>query len=264
MNFALFALKRNDIEGALRLRAEGLAAGTWTSADQHMILMLQDRTDELVARMNNEVAKALPRMSDEQRDEANAPVGPKASGASKKQAGASGKTRYTYPSEQQGSKGGGEGPSQSAQPQQGGGGGGMQEQEEALPHPDTPHPQPDQSPIAAEHPEEAPKDDPRTPHPQQAEQPKHTINLGELCAALNIQRSVLQQIVARMQKNFGEEARHKFMSFMQTQLKQFADEHGLEGDYFGLLFDVLTGKVQEGQPSSQKEEPVAKPAGNVR
>jgi len=199
------------------------------------------------------MVKALPRMNSDQRDAKNKKVGVKPPGAAKKQAGATGKTRYTYPAEQANAKPGQ--PQQpGGQPQQPGAPGQPQQgQDQVLPHPDTPPPQPEQAPIAAEHPDKPPQNDPRGPNPQEPQQPKHTINIGELCAALGVQRSVLQQIVARMQKNFGADARKKFVSFMSVQLKQFADEHGLEGDYFGLLFDVLTGKVQEGQPASQQQ-----------
>lgn len=206
------------------------------------------------------MVKALPRLSDEQREPKK--VGVKPPGAAKKQAGATGKTRYTYPAEQQGGAKGGDDPQQPGQPQQGGEGAPGQQAQDVLPHPDTPPPQPEQMPIAAEHPEKPPQNDPRAPNPQQAAQPKHTLNVGELCAALNVSRDVLMQIVTRMQKNFGAEARQKFVSFMQTQMKEFAQEHGLEGDYFGLLYDVLTGKVPEGAPAAQQQQDVAPKPGS--
>ena len=206
------------------------------------------------------VEKALPRMSDEQREEKTKKVGAKAGKASAKKVGATGKTRYTYPGEKGGDKK--SAATGASQPQQSGVDGGQQEQQDTLPHPDVPPPAPSQEPIAADHPTPPPANDPRAPDPTQPAQPKHTLNIGELCAALNIQRPVLQNIATRMQTNFKENARAKFTSFLETHLREFAQEHGLDGDYFGLLFDVLTGKVPEGQPSSAPKDQVAKPPGS--
>lgn len=197
------------------------------------------------------VAKALPRMSDDERDAANKKVGAKPIGAATKTLGAGGKVRYNYPGEKGGDK----------KPQPGEGGaaaaangqspeGAQQQEEKELPHPDLPPPPPDQEPIAAEHPEKPSPDDVRAPDPTEPQAPKHTLNVQELCAALGIQRDVLQQIVERMKAKFGAQARQKFASFLRTHVKEFADEHGLDGDYFGLLFDVLSGKVPEGQPAA--------------
>jgi 2'-5' RNA ligase/8-oxo-dGTP pyrophosphatase MutT (NUDIX family) len=203
---------------------------------------------------DNPVLKALPRLTDDQRDENAKRVGAKPGGASKKQMGANGKTRYSYPGEK-GVQGKGGGESQPQQGDQGGEESGAPAQD-VMPHPHTPPPLPEQSPIVADHPEKPSTDDVRGRDPQQTPA-KHTLNVGELCAALSISREMLNQIVTRIRKQFGDHARSKFTSFMSTQMKDFVSEHGLDGDYFGLLFDVLTGKVPEGQPASSTADAVA-------
>ena len=194
-----------------------------------------------------DLGKALPRLSDEQRAEKTKKVGTKPSTATKKQAGATGKTRYTYPGESGGAK-----PKQQEQgappiAEEQASGEGQQEQKE-LPHPDLPSPAPEQAPIAAEHPEKPNPNDPRGPDPTKVATPKHTLNVGELCAAINVSRATLMTIVSKTGN------RQQFVKFMSTRLNQFSDEHGLEGDYFGLLWDVLTGKVPEAQADGQQQD----------
>ena len=216
------------------------------------------------ALMSRVWTKALPRMSDSDREAANKKVGAKPIGAATKTLGSGGQVRYNYPGEKGGKKKPGQ--AQSGAPQMAGSPEGMDQENDQLPHPDVPPPQPDQEPIAAEHPDKPDKQDARAPDPTQPQTPKHTVNVQELCSALGVQRDVLMQIVARMQEKFGAQARAKFISFLQTHIAEFAKEHGLDGDYFGLLFDVLTGKVQEGQPASippdAKPAKVAKKAGS--
>jgi len=195
------------------------------------------------------LVKALPKMSDDQREASNKKVGSKVIGASSKKLGSGGQVRYNYPGEQ-GAK-----PQSSQQPN--GNPAEMQagkKEETKLPHPDLPSPNADQEPIAADHPEKPDQKDVRAPDPSKPQAPKHTLNVAEFCSALNVQRAVIQKIVMQMQKKYGEDARQKFVSFMSTHLAEFGDAHGLDGDYFGLLFDVITGKVLEGQPSSGTSE----------
>lgn len=261
---SLFNLKRNDVNGAIRVMRDAVDDGTWKPEYVAVLMRLQDDTSEIAKKLKQEAAtvrKALPKLSDEQRADNAKGVGAKTLGAESKVLGEGGKVRYNYPGEKGGDKKpatGGESKSSSqsqnsaAQPQD----------EQELPHPDLPSPEPDQSPIAAEHPDAPDVSDPRAPDPTESQTPKHTINVAELCVTLNIKRDVIAKIVSRMQKQFGNSARQKFVSFMSTHLGEFAEEHGLEGDYFGLLYDVMTGKVPEGQPASVPAEPT-KPAGSV-
>jgi hypothetical protein len=247
----VFALKRNDIKSAIRIRRSGVEAGTWGPEDEHVIVMLQDDPTKLIDAIKAEIKKALPRMSDEAREEKNAKVGFKPGKAATKQLGAGGQVRYGYPGEKGGDKKPG-----GAQPDAGGEGAPQAEQTPAqkkaqqiaeLPHPDVQPPAPD-------HPEKPHPSDVREPDPKH--QPKHTLSVQELCAALGMRREVLQQIATRLQD------RQRFVKFMRQHLKEFASEHGLDGDYFGLLFDVLTGKVPEGLPASAAQDKVAKKPGS--
>lgn len=255
MTKELFALKRNDIEGALRIRALAKAAGTWSAADEVTIYRLQDDSgDKLEAAIKKAepklVIKALPRLSDDQREEKAKKVGAKTGKAATKTVGSGGQVRYGYLGEKGGDKkSAAGGPKQVAQPGEQDAGGGGQDTTE-LPHPHLPSPNPEASPIAAAHPDKPDPNDPRAPDPHHPQQPKHTLNLGEFMAATKLQRAALDKLVARMRGKFGEQARQKFQSFMTTHLAEFVEEHGLDGDYFGLMFDVLTGAVPEGQPAA--------------
>lgn len=51
-------LDRNDVEGALRVRREGVAAGTWTADQAEAILQLQDDSTELIRRLSLEPSRA--------------------------------------------------------------------------------------------------------------------------------------------------------------------------------------------------------------
>lgn len=252
----LLRLKRNEPRNAIAVRNDSIGAGTWKTEYDNVLLRLQDDPTELLEMMQSPkiVIKALPKLSDDQREAGNKKVGSKPIGASSKKLGSGGQVRYNYPGEQ----------AKPGSPQQANGkpsDGQFEQKEEAeaeLPHPDLPPPNADQSPIVADHPDKPDQNDARAPDQTKATTPKHTLNVAELCAALHIQRSVIQQIVTKMQKQYASNARQKFVSFMSTHLAEFAEEHGLEGDYFGLLFDVMTGKIPEGQPASTPPE--AKPA----
>jgi hypothetical protein len=238
-------LNRNDVDSALRVRAIAVAAGRWTSQDDQMILMLQDDPDELMQALRAEMKKALP----------SAPVdmdapdtrAPKPSQATKKQLGGNGRVRYSYPNEKGGDKP--QKPNAGASKPATTNSSGQQQKPESqpLPHPDLQPPLPEQEPILANHHDKPLPSDVRGKDPMKHEA-KHTVNIAELCAAMQVDRKVLQQIAERIKD------RSKFVSVMTTHLKEFADEHGLDGDYFGLVFDVLTGKVPEGQPASVTQQ----------
>lgn len=247
--------KHDDLKGAKFERGTGDVVHTKKVHPSKLEIHTNRGWEPLsTAHPSLKMKKALPRMSDEQREEKNAKVGFKPGKASAKQVGSGGQVRYSYPGEKGGDKkpegGGSEGaPQQEMSPAQK-----KAQQVAELPHPDLQQPAPDQAPVAAAHPDKPNPEDVRAPDSKQ--QPKHTLNVQELCAALNIRREVLQQIADRLKD------RVRFQKFMMNMLRDFAEEHGLDGDYFGLLFDVLTGKVMEGQPASVPQDEVAKKPGS--
>lgn len=188
------------------------------------------------------LVKALPKMSDDQREAKEKRVGVKPLKAGSKNVGATGKVRYGYPGEKGGDKQS-EGSNQAPKAKQTAGGA-QQKEEQELPHPDLQPPNPEQAPVVAEHPQQAPTDDARPKNPSHPETPKHTMNVAEFCNATNVQRDTLMKIVTRTQ------TRDAFVSFMTTHLKPFNTEHGLNNDFYTLLYNVLVGKVPEGQPGN--------------
>jgi hypothetical protein len=48
---SVYGLARNDLEGALLLRAESIAQGRWRVEDDHIILRLQDNAAALIKRI---------------------------------------------------------------------------------------------------------------------------------------------------------------------------------------------------------------------
>jgi hypothetical protein len=48
---SVYHLERNDVEGALRLRAESITQGRWRVDDEHIILRLQDDPATLIKRI---------------------------------------------------------------------------------------------------------------------------------------------------------------------------------------------------------------------
>lgn len=252
MNPALLTLKRNDLESALKIRRAGIAEGNWCKEDDVVLCRLQDDPFDALDRLSAEdVRKALPRLSDDDREAKSKKVGAKPLKAATKQVGSGGKVRYGYPGE----KGGDKKPSKKksgAAPKKDQAMRDKRAADAELPHPDLPSPEPDQAPVLAEHPDAPDKQDTRAPDPTQP-QPQHTVNIGELCSALKLDRKSLDRIATDIQAKNGENARPKFIAFMRTHLREFAEEHGLDGDYFGLVFDVLTKKVPEGQSSSEQQ-----------
>lgn len=199
------------------------------------------------------VEKALPR----QEPEDKAKPAKKPILAANKKMGSGGQVRYNYPGEQ----GGNDSPNRNQEILQKRA---EQKAKRTGPQPDEevndPHvasPQPPQEPVEVPNPEhdakrEAAKDDPRPPG-QAMQQPKHTVNIAELCTALGTSRDVLMQVVQKFVTNPQMGVREGFVKFMTTHARAFAEEHGLDGDYFGLVFDVLTGKVPEGQAMAQQQ-----------
>ena len=215
-------------------------------------LALSNKVWSKIKSVLEDLKKALPKMSDDQVDAKAKRVGAKPLKAGSKQVGETGKVRYGYPGEKGGDKKPGGKPNQA--PQEAGGGAQAQKQEQELPHPDLQPPPPEQTPIVAEHPAKPPAEDVRAPDPTKPATPEHTINVAEFCVATGVKRETLMQILKRLQ------TREKFVSFMSTHLKDFNTEHGLENDYYTLMYNVLTGKVPEGQPGNQPKEEPKKPA----
>lgn len=196
-----------------------------------------------------DVKKALPKMSDEQREESTKKVGAKPLKAGSKEVGSTGKVRYGYPGEEGGDKQP-SGKSDGAPAAAGGGEGAQAQAQEEPPHPDLTPPAPDQAPVTNNPPDQAHPADGRAPDPTKT-QAKHTVNLSELCAELHVKREVLQTIAERIAE------RPRFVKFMSKQMEEFSEEHGLDGDYWGLVFDVLTNKVQEGASAADQHKEAA-------
>jgi hypothetical protein len=51
-DLSVYTLKRNDPEGALKLRAKRIVEGTWRVEDEEIILMLQDDDSEILKGIN--------------------------------------------------------------------------------------------------------------------------------------------------------------------------------------------------------------------
>lgn len=244
-NLAILGLQRNDIESALALREDGIATGEWGPDDESMIIRLQDSPDaitEAIAEQNSKLQKALPRQSPEEKAAKEKPAGSKPLKASGKKLGSGGRVRYSYPGEKGGDKQGkASGPSS---------------EEEEDPQPKSklaiPAAAPEQEPVEVPNGQKPPPDDPRPPDDTKHQQLQHSVNVGELQAALGISRDALMKIVARFTSNTGAHGgRSGFIEFMSVHLKNFIQEHGLEGDYFGLVYDVLTGARPEAVPQQQ-------------
>lgn len=187
----------------------------------------EERTECRFARPKARLKKALPRKSREQR-EAEQRKDPKPIKAGAKKAGSGGKTRYTYPGE----KGGAKKPKPEPQKPQS--------------QPDGPElPKVDQAPIMVPKPNRGPSDTP----------PQHSVDIEPLLQQLGITKQILVRVVRTfLQPNMR--GREGFVDFMQNHLKGFAKKHGLDDDYFGLVFDVVTGAVP---PPSAAKPPKAKP-----
>lgn len=142
--------------------------------------------------------------------------------ATSKKAGKNGKTRYGYPADKnqagkkkkasEGSKaktqGDGAGKKKEGAPQQQ-----TQEMEEK-----------GADPIAV----------PRQPNPKSADP-------QQLANQMQIPVQTLQHIAARFVNNPKLGGREGFANFWMSRAKEFAEKHKLDADYFGLLFDALTG-----------------------
>lgn len=255
---ALLQIKRNDIQSVLRIRHGAKMYGEWSPEDEEVAITLQDNPDDLIdafVEQDKMLEKALPRMSAEAREEKMAPKDSKPIGAGTKTMGAGGQVRYNYPGEQGGDKKPGvpgkfDQPTKGNAPKEADQQPVLPEEREAPgegdPRTDIPPPEPDSNPIQP--PNET----------QQQDGPKHTVNVAELCTALGLSREKLQQIVQRFAA--GPEpklGRKGFVTFMQTHARDFIEEHQLDGDYFGLVFDVITGKIPEGQQQPKQPPPTA-------
>jgi 2'-5' RNA ligase len=259
---SIFGLQRNDVKGAIALRAAGIAAGSWTPDDDHMLLLLQDDPSKLLAALDD-AKKALPRLSDDERAEREKSTKPVAGKASSMKVGAGGRVRYDYPGEKGGEKkdGGKSQPKLTVKPGAKGKPGAQQQQGEEDDTPDEAKimaqdpPPPNVDPVVVPRPghEQAPADDPRHSPQHHAKQPNHTVNVGELCLAMGTTRAVLDGVAKRFQAM--PHGRVEFVKFMQQHAAEFAQEKGLKADYFGMVYDVLTGAIPEGQPSKDVQPP---------
>jgi hypothetical protein len=160
-------------------------------------LLLQFAADEEPAL----VVKALPK-SDGEKPVKKAPQNK----ASKKQAGAGGKTRYSYPGEKGGDKKAGASSTPGFQPKSG-------KLKPAV-----------QDPVQA----------PQEPTPKLADP-------AELANQLQVSVAMLQKIAKRFKDNEKLGGRDGFIKFMGTRLKEVVEKHKLDDDYFGLVFDALVG-----------------------
>lgn len=237
---SLFSLERNDVEGAIRVRTAMVEAGEWEREYDAILLKLQDNPEAFIKRVR-ELEKALPRLSDDDRDKK---VGAKPLGATTKRAGSNGKTRYSYPAEQEPKKVDKKSAVKKTAPVK------QTSVEDAQPHPDLPQQLPNQNPISANPEPNIVTNDHRESEQKTA---KHTLSVNELCSALGLERAAFKRVADHASKQYGTNAREKFITVVSTQLKEFAKEHGLDDDYFGLLFDVLSGAVPEGVSASGKE-----------
>lgn len=139
----------------------------------------------------------------------------KTSGASKKQAGAGGRTRYTYPDESKNDI--------KKKPAAGS---------------DKPKEKPDAQAQQSDVPQDAPKHQPvQVPSEQHADPAK-------LAAQLGMDVSMLKKIADKFKDNPKMKGRSGFVSFMSTRLKEMVDKHKLTEDYFGLVYDALTQEAQ--------------------
>ncbi len=128
--------------------------------------------------------------------------------ASSKKAGKTGKTRYNYPQDKAKKKSSKQdGPQRASEKFQ-------KEKEESE----------GADPIAV----------PKDPVPKSVD-PQHMAN------QLQIPVHTLQHIAKRFKDNPKLKGRKGFVTFMSTKLKSFAEKHKLDGDFFGLLYDALTG-----------------------
>lgn len=156
------------------------------------------------------IIKALPKQSKVTKDAKAKKKGATPIKAGEKKAGVGGKTRYNYPDEK--------GP-----------------KKPAAAAPAGPAPGGEEAPPPAEmNPITVPKDG------EHAEPPAHTVDLSPLLQLTDMTKDKWVAVAKRFQKD-GMGERHGFMRYMQTHLKEFASKYNLDGDYFGLVYDVLTG-----------------------
>jgi len=150
------------------------------------------------------VSKALPKKPAEEKPVKRQDAGK----ASKKVAGAGGKTRYSYPGEKGGDK-------------------------EQAPTAMSDRAQQEPAPEQEQDPIQAPQASAKTADP------------AEFANQLKLSVTTLTTIAKRFLDNPKLKGRDGFISFMMSSLKAVVEKHHLDRDYFGLLFDSLTGNSVE-------------------
>ena len=84
---------------------------------------------------------------------------------------------------------------------------------------------------------------PQAPIPAVPEEPQAppTADPADLANQLGVSLHTLQRIAQRFVDNPKLGGQKGFIGFMQTKLKGMVDKHRLDGDYFSLIFQALTG-----------------------
>lgn len=182
-------------------------------------LVVARKTDEVEEHFDGRVTEAGVKKALPRKDPKAKPVKRQDSGkAEKKQAGAGGRTRYTYPGERTRGK----------------------------QHKNTPKVKPrGQAAQQAQHLQAM--DDKAKPHDpvpgiQESEQPTpKTVDPSEIANKLGMPVATLQRIAQRFKDHPKLHGVHGFVAFMGKQLGPFAAKHNLDRDYFGMLYQALTG-----------------------
>lgn len=169
---------------------------------------------DVESEMLHPVVKALPRKDKTSKDR-DAKKTPSKKSSSKK-AGKNGKTRYNYPQDKKQKTSGKEpgasdqnGPQKVAER--------TQQQKES-------------------------GGDPITVPRQQ--QPK-SVDPQQVANQMQLPVHTLKHVAERFVENEKLGGRSGFVKFMKTRLKDFAEKHKLDGDFFGLLFDALTQGMEK-------------------
>ncbi len=169
------------------------------------------------------MVKALPKQSKATKEAKNKKQGAKPIAAASKKAGAGGKTRYNYPGEKKVKPP----PEPKAEPHEGG------------------HQAPDERPSTEMDPIVVPKDG------KHKDPPKHTVDLAPLLTATKMDRNKWEAVAKRFaSEQMGK--RRGFVEYMQTHLKDLTSKYSLDADYFGLVYDVLTGANPGIKPPTAK------------